>query len=192
MPFVFFAAIFILISVLSAKAQANKEASAKRARQAETATIRPQPMPEAVGTQRTDIGELAEAAKRRAEEARRIAEAITGKRYDAPGAAGTKPAKPAAAIKNNARPIVKHSDDDCGGGSIHDGYHEGVSANPFGENKPHPAVAGNLGKKLAEESSAQQDASNAQRAIERISKLPPMTQGIVFSEILGKPKAELS
>lgn len=83
--------------------------------------------------------------------------------------------------------------DDCEGGSIHDGYHEGVSQ--LDMNRP-AAVAGNLGRRLAdeEETRAREKASaeNAKRVMERIGKLPPLTQGIVYSEILGKPKSEIA
>ena len=92
-----------------------------------------------------------------------------------------------------ARPMLNRTEDDCGGGSIHDGYHEGVSGDPFGEHKG-TAVAGNLGKRLGAEDDklvkAQSSAENARRALARIQKLPPITQGIVYSEILGKPKSE--
>ena len=127
-----------------------------------------------------------------AEEAKRIAEAIMG--------SNNNPARTAPSHTDKAdkykKPVVRHQDDDCGGGSIHDGYHEGVSGDPFGEKKPRAAVAGNLGKKLAAEDDAQvkakAEAENAKRALARISKLPPMAQGIIYSEILGKPKSEIA
>ncbi len=97
--------------------------------------------------------------------------------------------------KQDAKPVIAHDDDDCGGGSIHDGYHEGVS-NPPIKNPARPvAVAGKLGQKLADEDDElvreQKIQNNAKRAMARIQKLPPMAQGMVFSEILGKPKSEL-
>ena len=91
------------------------------------------------------------------------------------------------------KPTVAHSDDDCGGGSIHDGYHEGVTQ--FGTGRP-PAVAGKLGHDLADEDdrilSEKAAAENAKRAMARIAKLPPLAQGMIYSEILGKPKSEIA
>ena len=92
------------------------------------------------------------------------------------------------------RPTIAHEDDDCGGGSIHDGYHEGVSKFPVKDATDPVAVAGKLGKKLAEEDDAivlkKISAENARRAMQRIQKLPPMAQGIIYSEMLGRPKSE--
>lgn len=91
------------------------------------------------------------------------------------------------------KPIAAHSEDDCGGGSIHDGYHEGVTQ--FGSGRP-AAVAGRLGHDLADEDDRlvkeAAAAENARRAMERISKLPPLAQGMVYAEILGKPKSEIA
>lgn len=93
------------------------------------------------------------------------------------------------------KPVVDRNEDHCGGGSIHDGYHEGVSVFPAKDAKDPVAVAGKLGKQLAAEDDAvtvQQAASeNARRAMKRIQKLPPMAQGIIYSEMLGRPKSEL-
>jgi multidrug efflux pump subunit AcrA (membrane-fusion protein) len=89
------------------------------------------------------------------------------------------------------KPVASHTDEDCGGGSIHDGYHEGVTQ--FDNGRP-AAVAGKLGKRLADEDEriekAHEAADNAKRVMARIAKLPPLSQGIVYSEILGKPKSE--
>ena len=92
------------------------------------------------------------------------------------------------------KPVVVHTDDDCSGGSIHDGYHEGVSKFPA-KDTPRPiAVAGALGHKLADEDDTKEKeriiAENARRAMARISKLPPLAQGIIYSEMLGKPTSE--
>lgn len=88
------------------------------------------------------------------------------------------------------KPVAAHTDADCGGGSIHDGYHEGVTQ--FDNGRP-AAVAGKLGHRLADEDERiekeQIAAENAKRAMARISKLPPLAQGMVYSEILGKPKS---
>ena len=89
------------------------------------------------------------------------------------------------------KPIAE--EDHCENGSIHDGYHEGVTQ--FDVNRP-AAVAGKLGARLADESDkrAREEAAaeNARRAVARISKLPPIAQGVVWSEILGKPKSEIA
>lgn len=89
------------------------------------------------------------------------------------------------------RPIAAHTDDDCGGGSIHDGYHEGVTK--FNE-KSGVSVAGNLGHRLADEDERLEReaiaAENAKKVLNRISKLPPLAQGMIYSEILGKPRSE--
>ena len=103
-------------------------------------------------------------------------------------------ARPAQAQPVRARdekPVAAHSDSDCGGGSIHDGYHEGVTQ--FDKTRP-AAVAGRLGHRLADEDERIEKeklaAENAKRAMARIAKLPPLAQGMVYSEILGRPKSE--
>ena len=89
------------------------------------------------------------------------------------------------------KPIAEHPDEECGGGSIHDGYHEGVTQ--FTPDRP-VAVAGRLGHRLADEDDMLEkeklSAENAKRAMARIAKLPPLAQGMIYSEILGKPKSE--
>ena len=97
-------------------------------------------------------------------------------------------------MSRSDKPVVVHEDADCGGGSIHDGYHEGVSV--FNKkDTPRPiAVAGNLGRRLADEDERiDKEAAaveNARRVMAKIAKLPPLAQGMVYSEILGKPKSE--
>ncbi len=111
-----------------------------------------------------------------------------------------KPAAPAerrplekTVMKKNFPEKPVADEDDCRGGSIHDGYHEGVTQ--FDKSRP-AAVAGKLGSRLAEEDEKrareQAAAENAKRAMERIGKLPPLAQGVVWSEILGKPKSEIA
>ena len=91
------------------------------------------------------------------------------------------------------KPIVAHTDDECGGGSMHDGYHEGVTQ--FA-GRAEASVAGKLGHKLADEDDRIERelaaAENAKRALARISKLPPLAQGMIYSEILGKPRSEIA
>ncbi len=206
MPFIIFVAIFIGISIISAKAQANKEAARKASQQAErSARTAGQPTvtrvpavqtqrPRQANTPAPDAAEIAREAKELARQARELASAVTGRQAQPKPV----PAAKATTVRTSARPERKPlvQDDDCGGGSIHDGYHEGVSADPFGEHMPRAAVAGNLGKKLGEEDDRllreKYAAQNARRALARISKLPPITQGIVYSEILGKPKSEIA
>ena len=64
------------------------------------------------------------------------------------------------------------------------------------EGRPTPAVAGKLGSRLADEDDRMvreaQAAENEKRVLTRISKLPPLTQGMIHSEILGKPKSEIA
>ncbi len=94
---------------------------------------------------------------------------------------------------NKEKPVVAHADDDCGGGSIHDGFHEGVTQ--F-RNRTEASVAGRLGRRLADEDERIEReaaaAENAKRALARIAKLPPLAQGMVYSEILGKPRSEIA
>ena len=56
------------------------------------------------------------------------------------------------------------------------------------------AVAGRLGNRLADEDDMLEkekiSTENAKRAMARIAKLPPLAQGMIYSEILGKPKSE--
>lgn len=89
------------------------------------------------------------------------------------------------------KPVRAHSDDACGGGSIHDGYHEGVTK--FA-GRQEASVAGSLGHRLADEDERMEKeataAENAKRAMARIAKLPPLAQGMIYSEILGKPRSE--
>ena len=64
------------------------------------------------------------------------------------------------------------------------------------EGRPTPAAAGKLGSRLADEDDRMvreaQAAENAKRVLTKISKLPPLTQGMIYSEILGKPKSEIA
>lgn len=211
MQFFFIVAAFIVFSVLSAKVKAVKEAekAARAAAQkpaqpqtsaARTTAVRP-PVPAAqtqrpgqAGAQRPDAAELSREAKELVRQAREFASAVTGRQAEPKPVPAARPTAAKTAARPERRPLVQ--DDDCGGGSIHDGYHEGVSADPFGEHMPRAAVAGNLGKKLGEEDDRllreKYAAQNARRALARISKLPPITQGIVYSEILGKPKSEIA
>ena len=103
-----------------------------------------------------------------------------------------RPVQAQKAGPGEGKPIAAHTDADCGGGSIHDGYHEGVTQ--FDNGRP-AAVAGRLGHRLAEEDERIEKeklaADNARRALARIAKLPPLAQGMIYSEILGKPKSEI-
>ena len=89
------------------------------------------------------------------------------------------------------KPVARHTDEECGGGSLHDGYHEGVTQ--F-QGRAEASVAGRLGHRLADEDERIERehaaAENAKKAMARISKLPPLAQGMVYSEILGKPRSE--
>lgn len=163
------------------KAEAAKQAAARR-QQTQNGTeaagqppARSQRTPDSFGHDRSPSQtELKKKLREDAERHRLEREALSK----------TLPARP-------EKPVAEHSDEDCGGGSIHNGYHEGVTQ--FANNRP-PAVAGRLGHRLADEDDAllreSIAAENAKRAMARIAKLPPLAQGMVYSEILGKPKSE--
>ncbi len=206
MPFLIF--LFIagaIVFSVAAKKNAAKQASERDARirkhieEAETAEGEPRPDPVKEAEARARQEEL----KRRLEENARRREA---ERAAAQAYAAQTTQKPAAqqnerrplekrtmesALKKE-KPIASHSVDDCGGGSIHDGFHEGVSQI---RNKP-PAFAGTLGHRLADEDERLEKeaaaAENAKKVLNRISKLPPLAQGMIYSEILGKPKSEIA
>lgn len=195
--------IIIVVAILSAVSNANKKQQQQAQRrynpkQAGMPTVTRQEISEAERQARQ------EELKRRLLEnkARREAEAASQLVKPKPAQS----AKPAPAKQTERRPLEKqtlektirsekpiaeHPDEECGGGSIHDGYHEGVTQ--FTPDRP-VAVAGRLGHRLADEDDMLEkeklSAENAKRAMARIAKLPPLAQGMIYSEILGKPKSE--
>lgn len=195
--------IIIVVAILSAVSNANKKQQ-QQARRRYT--------PKQAGMPPVTRQEISEAERQARQEelkrrllenkARREAEAASQLVKPKPA----QPAKPAPAMQTERRPLEKqtlektirsekpiaqHPDEECGGGSIHDGYHEGVTQ--FAPDKP-VAVAGRLGNRLADEDDMLEkekiSTENAKRAMARIAKLPPLAQGMIYSEILGKPKSE--
>ena len=140
-------------------------------------------------------------AHRQEELKRRLQENAARREAERTREAGASPARPTErrplekqtlqTALGKEKPVVAHEDDDCGGGSIHDGYHEGVTQ--FA-NRSEASVAGKLGHRLADEDERIERehiaAENAKKAMARISKLPPLAQGMIYSEILGKPRSE--
>lgn len=180
MPFIILAIIAgVVISVISAKKKAAAAASAqngqKRVIDDVTGSVPASGMP----AQRVSPTAATDSAQRQQELKRRLLENSERLKLER------------ETLQKAGRPIASHSEEDCGGGSIHDGYHEGVTQFPNG--RP-PAVAGKLGNRLADEDDQllrEQIASeNAKRAMAKIAKLPPLAQGVVWGELLGKPKSE--
>jgi hypothetical protein len=135
------------------------------------------------------------------------------------------------------KPVIAHEDDDCGGGSIHDGYHEGSVRRPQaassaeGMQGPQGArrgvyqkgttgqgmasaeavyAASQRGKEAAREAAEYAKESEAHSAIyqslvsvpegpresgadklqKAIGDKSGIVQGIIWSEVLGRPRAE--
>ena len=198
MPIIPFIVIgIIILSVFSAKKQEQQK---NAARQSEAAARRQAVMATENSAQKQTVSD-AERARRQEELKRRLQENAARREAERARGIPTAPAKPAErrplertamqSTLQKERPIVAHEDDDCGGGSIHDGYHEGVTQ--FA-GRAEASVAGKLGHRLADEDERiekEAEASeNAKKAMARIAKLPPLAQGMVFAEILGKPKSE--
>ncbi|MBQ1684321.1 MAG: hypothetical protein II072_02275 [Clostridia bacterium] len=117
------------------------------------------------------------------------------------------------------KPIVAHSTDDCTGGSIHDGYHEGTIRRPAPASGPE-GIQGAQGARRAsyapgrtgqgmtfKEGEASENHSaltaselaakaavntetGAEKLVKAISAQPAFVQGVIWSEILGKPLSE--
>lgn len=190
-PFIIGLVVYIIVTV---KKRQLIEEQKKAAHEAAQRNIRAAEHPdEAVAERQRRQEEL----KRRLMEnqARRAAEAAAAKPSSMPAAKPTERRPLEKRTMENAlrkeKPIAAHTDDDCGGGSIHDGYHEGVTQ--FA-NRSEASVAGKLGHRLADEDDRIERehiaAENAKKAMARISKLPPLAQGMIYSEILGKPRSE--
>lgn len=204
-PILLFIAIAIISTVIKAKEQQKKQQQAAQRQKQQAfppvhsapapASPAPRPVPQETEAQRRA---RQEELKRRLEENRRRREQEQ-QRADQQRAEEQRSRlekRPMVTIIQTARtekPVIAHEDDDCSGGSIHDGYHEGVTQFPNG--RP-AAVAGRLGNRLADEDERIErervSAENARRVMKRISKLPPLAQGMIYSEILGKPKSEIA
>lgn len=204
-PFILFVVAAIISSVLKNQKKQQQAQQAQRANQQRSAfpptrntssegtpTVRTaQPVSKETEAQRRARQEelkrrLEENRARREQEQRRLSEEPRKTLEKRPLVTNIQTAR-------QEKPIAAHEDADCGGGSIHDGYHEGVTQFPNGK---APAVAGRLGSRLADEDERIERehiaAENARRVMKRISTLPPLAQGMVYSEILGKPKSEIA
>jgi hypothetical protein len=211
-PILLFIAIVIISTVIKAKEQQKKQQQAAQRQKQQAfppvhsapapASPAPRPVPQETEAQRRARQEelkrrLEENRRRREQELKREADARRmedARRIEEQRSRLEK--RPMVTTIQTARtekPVIAHEDDDCGGGSIHDGYHEGVTQFPNG--RP-AAVAGRLGNRLADEDERIErervSAENARRVMKRISKLPPLAQGMIYSEILGKPKSEIA
>lgn len=211
-PILLFIAIVIISTVIKAKEQQKKQQQAAQRQKQQAfppvhsapapASPAPRPVPQETEAQRRARQEelkrrLEENRQRREQELKREADARRmedARRIEEQRSRLEK--RPMVTTIQTARtekPVIAHEDDDCGGGSIHDGYHEGVTQFPNG--RP-AAVAGRLGNRLADEDERIErervSAENARRVMKRISKLPPLAQGMIYSEILGKPKSEIA
>ncbi len=204
-PFLIIAGIVAFSIIAAAKRQQQAEARARQQRLAEEAkrqAAAAQPAEgEATPQMRPGSGASDAERMRRQEELKRRLQENAARREAEKRASGSAaaPAQQRRPLEKRVmqtalqkeKPTVAHSDEDCGGGSIHDGYHEGVTQ--FASGRP-AAVAGRLGQRLADEDERiereKTSADAAKRAMERISKLPPLAQGMIYSEILGKPRSE--
>lgn len=116
----------------------------------------------------------------------------------------------------NEKPLVAHSTADCTGGSIHDGYHEGTARKPIeaaqregtagrqgrvlkGKDELHkqgvPLPGENHSVRYAPEtvpvSAKPSGRTGADKLVAAIAKKPSIVQGVIWGEILGKPKSEI-
>lgn len=211
MPFFIFLFIAaVIVFSITAKKKAMTAASERDARikkqleelSSEGSDHGPDPVKEAeAAARREELKRRLEENLRRRETERAAAQAATAQAAAAQAAAAQAKSSERRPLEKRTmetalkkeKPVVVHADDDCGGGSIHDGYHEGVTQ--F-QSRPSASVAGNLGRRLADEDErAEKEAAaaeNARKALQRIAKLPPLAQGMVYSEILGKPKSEIA
>ncbi len=112
------------------------------------------------------------------------------------------------------KPITAHSTDDCTGGSIHDGYHEGTARKPIAAAQREGTIGGQ-GRKLKGKSEVHKQGvpmpgenhsvryapeivpakadgrTGADKLVVAIAKKPSIVQGIIWSEVIGKPKSEI-
>lgn len=92
--------------------------------------------------------------------------------------------------KPSSKPPVtekKKAEDCCMGGSIHDGYHEGTPGEQ-GFDVPKSSE----GKSLNETVNIQPvSEAGTNKLASALAKKPSIVQGVIWAEILGKPKGEL-
>lgn len=115
---------------------------------------------------------------------------------------------------SDEKPLVAHSAADCTGGSIHDGYHEGTPRKPIeaaqregmmgrqgrtlkGKGEVHkqgvPMPGENHSIRYAPETVPAKSSgrTGADKLVAAIAKKPSIVQGVMWGEILGKPKSEI-
>lgn len=103
---------------------------------------------------------------------------------------------------SDGKPRVTHSTADCTGGSIHDGYHEGTPGKQGRYNPPSAGRAMPEGVQLpgedhsihfapVKEADKTPAASGADKLIATLAGKPSIVQGVVWGEILGKPRSEI-
>ena len=103
---------------------------------------------------------------------------------------------------SDGKPRVTHSTADCTGGSIHDGYHEGTPGKQGRYNPPSAGRAMPEGVQLpgedhsihfapVKEADKAPAASGADKLIATLAGKPSIVQGVIWGEILGKPRSEI-
>ena len=103
---------------------------------------------------------------------------------------------------SDGKPRVTHSTEDCTGGSIHDGYHEGTPGKQGRYNPPSAGRAMPEGVQLpgedhsihfapVKEADKTSAASGADKLIATLAGKPSIVQGVIWGEILGKPRSEI-
>ena len=103
---------------------------------------------------------------------------------------------------SDGKPRVTHSTADCTGGSIHDGYHEGTPGKQGRYNPPSAGRAMPEGVQLpgedhsihfapVKEADKNPAASGADKLIATLAGKPSIVQGVIWGEILGKPRSEI-
>ena len=103
---------------------------------------------------------------------------------------------------SDGKPHVTHSTADCTGGSIHDGYHEGTPGKQGRYNPPSAGRAMPEGVQLpgedhsihfapVKEADKTPAASGADKLIATLAGKPSIVQGVIWGEILGKPRSEI-
>ena len=103
---------------------------------------------------------------------------------------------------SDGKPRVTHSTADCTGGSIHDGYHEGTPGKQGKYNPPSAGRAMPEGVQLpgndhsihfapVKEADKAPAVSGADKLIATLAGKPSIVQGVIWGEILGKPRSEI-
>ncbi|MBR3298164.1 MAG: hypothetical protein IKI64_03065 [Clostridia bacterium] len=207
--------LFVIVSVVSSIIRAAKnsqQSGGSSGANDPSGTIRP--MQRSAPSQRpaaagSYTGSITSAQRERLEQLRRLQQERSD-RMPSANPSGTSAAKPAD------RPVYPHSGEDCTGGSLHDGYHEGTIRPPA-----RPAnIEGSTGKQgvsateesrldrplaaasaaaaasrtadAAYDSSSSQakQSTGADKLAKAIAAKPAIVQGMIWSEVLGKPLSD--